>query len=125
MGGIDDWNLTSNQMMAIALFGGMALVALSVLAVLIRRWGRQMPKTHPSGGLDLAALQRQFQAGLITPEEFEIISRRLAGVEGPSASLPRRPIEGKGTAEGVPPAAEGGPPDEEAGPEGSRRNGKG
>ena len=125
MDGLDDWNLTPGQLMAVAIFGAMAMVALFALAVMVRRWGRQMQRPHPSGGLDLAGLQRQREAGLISEEEFEAISRRLAGNSGPSAPLPRRPIKEGGAAEGAPPAPEEGPPDEQAGPEGSRSDGQG
>ena len=126
MGVGDELDLTPNQLMAIALCGVVVLVALYLLAAWVRRWGKQVPTSHPTGGLDLAELERQRQQGLITAEEFETISRRLAGQGGPSAPLPGRSIKESGAAEGVPPPAhEEGPPDDQAGPEGSRKNGEG
>jgi hypothetical protein len=112
MGESDGLDLTPNQMMAMALFGLMALVALFALAALVRRWGRRMQKGGGTGGgLDLKELLRQRDAGLIRPEEYEAIAGRLAGRDKPSDAAGRRPINDKGPPTG--------------GPEGSRTNGEG
>jgi hypothetical protein len=125
MGVAEEIDLTLNQMMALALCGGVVLVALFLLAAWVRRWGKQMPKSDPLGGLDLAELERQHQQGLITPEEFETISRGLVGKPKSSAPLPGQSIKKSGEAEDAPPSHEEGPPGQPPGSEGSRKNGEG
>jgi hypothetical protein len=115
MGDTEELSLTPDQLMLIAIFGLVAIVGLFCLTALVRRWGLQMQKPHPTGGLDITELKRQLLAGVITPEEYETISRRLARTEGegnPSVALPPRSITNK-----EPPT--GGPPAGQAGQEGS------
>jgi hypothetical protein len=121
----EEFDLTLNQVMAIALCGVVVLIALYLLAAWVRRWGKQMPKSDPLGGLDLAELKRQREQGLITPEEFETISRGLAGKPKALASPPGQSIKKSGAGEGAPPANEEGPPGQPPGSEGSRKNGEG
>jgi len=66
--------------MALAIVCVMALLAIFVMLSLVRMWGQRMQKQGGGcGGLDLKALRRQRDIGVISQKEYDIIVSGMAG----------------------------------------------
>jgi hypothetical protein len=80
--------MSPGQQMALAIVCVAALLAIFVLLALVRMWGRRMQKQGGGcGGLDLEALRRQQDTGVISQKEYDIIVGGIAGAG--SAATPR------------------------------------
>jgi hypothetical protein len=113
-----DFGMSVEQLLALMLYGIMALVAIVGLVALVRLWSMRMQKSDGGcGGIDMARIRRLRDAGEITQAEYEAVVGRMAGTKAASGSKasgarPERPINND----------ERGPP---GGQKGSDSNGQG
>jgi len=111
--------MSVDQLFTLAFLGILGVMGLFGLAALVRLWAGRLQKTGPAGsGLDLAKLKQHRDEGLITPEEYEAIRNRLAGV-APAATGGGAAPAGDSSGRSI--EQTGGP---QAGPEGSGPHGK-
>jgi hypothetical protein len=91
--------IPADRLMAIAVFGVLALLVLFILLGLARWWSLRAQKRghEKQAGLNLAELKRQRDAGEITPEEYKAIYTRLSGIAS-GGNTARQPIKGTGDA---------------------------
>jgi len=72
--------MSPGQQMALAIVCVAALLVIFMLLALVRMWGRRMQKQGCGcGGLDLEALRRQRDIGVISQKEYDIIVSGIAG----------------------------------------------